>query len=179
MTIRPMPLAPSSLRPQDVAVALQLTIQPEPTFAALAERLGISQGDAHNAVKRLDVARLVRSGTRTVAARALLDFLTHGVPHAFAAVLGPVTRGVATAHAGPPLARLFGSTDPVVWPSALGSARGASLAPLYPAAVGLPGRNGELYELLTLVDALRVGQARERKAAVDLLRERLERPAHA
>ena len=39
------------------------------------------------------------------------------------------------------------------------------MAPLYPNAVHLPATDPELYEVLTLVDALRVGQARERNAA--------------
>jgi hypothetical protein len=48
--------------------------------------------------------------------------------------------------------------------------------PLYGKAVELPERCPSVYELLTLVDALRVGRARERKIAAEHLRERL---AHA
>jgi hypothetical protein len=43
---------------------------------------------------------------------------------------------------------------------------GRALAPLYPNAVSLPSRAPEVYDALTLVDAIRGGQARERNAAV-------------
>jgi hypothetical protein len=61
----------------------------------------------------------------------------------------------------------------LVWPAAEGTVRGDSLTPLYPAAVGLPTRDPALYEILTLVDAIRVGRARERALARKLLPERL------
>jgi hypothetical protein len=51
--------------------------------------------------------------------------------------------------------------------------RGTSLAPLYPAATTLPERAPEVYRLLTLVDAVRVGRARERGAALAAIDRRL------
>jgi hypothetical protein len=51
--------------------------------------------------------------------------------------------------------------------------RGQSLVPLYPAAPRLAGRVPDLYDLLTLVDAIRVGRARERSRAAALLRAKL------
>jgi hypothetical protein len=161
-----------ALRPADVAVALELALRPEQGLVPLATAVGLSLGEVHNAVRRLRRARLVRPDARHVVAAALADFLVHGVPYAFPGELGPVVRGVPTAHAGPPLAAVFRG-DPVVWPSADGSVRGESLVPLYPAAPRLAGRVPDLYELLTLVDAVRVGRARERTRAAALLRERV------
>ncbi len=105
---------------------------------------------------------------------ALLDFIICGVPFAYATSLGPETRGVPTAHAAPPLISDFSGTDAVVWPSASGKIRGAAVQPLYAAAPASARRNPALYELLTLVDALRVGRARERQRARTILRERLQ-----
>jgi hypothetical protein len=161
-----------ALRPADVAVALELALRPDQGLVPLATAVGLSLGEVHNAVRRLRQARLVRPDARHVVAPALADFLVHGVPYAFPGEGGPVVRGVPTAHAGPPLASLFRG-DPVVWPSADGSVRGESLVPLYPAAPRLAGRVPDLYELLTLVDAVRVGRARERAKAAALLRERV------
>ncbi len=167
-------LAPmSSLRPHDVAVALQLVLTPATPYRALADAVGISQGEAHNAVRRLVFARLVRSDTRTVHRGALLEFLLGGVPYAFPAELGPETRGIPTAHAGPLLAAEFAAADPVVWPAEHGEYRGAMVEPLYTGATSTFRNNPELYELLTLVDAVRIGRARERHRAQSLLRERL------
>ena len=47
------------------------------------------------------------------------------------------------------------------------------MIPLFPGAPELPGRNQPLYELLTIIDALRVGTTRVRKVAAELLAERL------
>jgi hypothetical protein len=150
------------LRPHDVAVALQLALRPGMFYRALAGTVGLSQGATHNVVKRLAAARLVRPDTRAVHLGALLEFVVGGVPDAFAAELGPETRGVATAHAGPPLVAEFSDAAPVVWPALDGSHRGATVEPLYGGAPSTMHRNPPLYELLTLVDALRVGRVRER-----------------
>jgi len=162
----------TTLRPGDVAVALELALRPGEGFVPLASAVGISVGEAHNAVRRLRHARLLRPDERHLVRVPFLGFLEHGVPFAFPGELGALTRGVPTAHAGPPLAREFGA-DPVVWPSVEGGVRGESLVPLYPGAPALAGWVPDLYELLTLVDALRVGRARERARAAAILRERL------
>jgi hypothetical protein len=161
------------LRPHDVVVALQLALTPGRPFRALAEAVGLSQGEVHNAVRRLAGARLVRPDTRAVHPGALLEFLTGGVPYAFPAALGAEARGVPTAHAAPPLSAEFPDAAPVVWPAVEGTHRGAAVEPLHPAAPATERHNPPLYELLALVDALRVGRARERQRARSLLEERL------
>lgn len=163
----------ASLRPHDVAVALQLALTPGMPYRALADAVGLSQGETHNVVKRLAAARLVRPDTRAVHLGALLEFLLGGVPYAFPAELGAETRGVPTAHAAPPLAAEFPNAESVVWPAVHGDRRGAAVEPLYAAAPATVRSNPPLYELLTLVDALRVGRARERQRAKALLHDRL------
>ncbi|WP_396207072.1 MarR family transcriptional regulator [Gemmatimonas sp.] len=135
--------------------------------------MGISHGEAHNAVRRLQAARLLRAGSRVVKTEALLEFLLGGVPYVFAATPGAEVRGVPTAHAAPPLDVDFTGADAYVWPSAEGRVRGAALEPLYAGAVHTATTNPALYELLGLVDALRAGRARERQRARDYLRQRL------
>ena len=161
------------LRPHDIAVALQLALTPRAPYRALAEAVGLSQGEAHNAVKRLAAARLVRDHERAVNAAALLEFLAGGVPYVFPAEPGADTRGVPTAHTAPPFGGYVGQSQSVVWPTADGRARGAAVEPLYASAPDTARRNPRLYELLTIVDALRIGRARERQHAKALLHERL------
>ena len=156
-----------------MAVALQLALRPEEGFVPLARGVGISLGEAHNAVRRLRAARLLRPDERRVAASTLVEFLVSGVPYAFPGVLGPDARGVPTAWSAPPLAADFGDADPVVWPSAAGTLRGQTLTPLYPGAPALAAAGPDLYELLALVDAVRIGRARERALATSQLRRRL------
>ena len=163
-----------SLRPGDVAVALELALWPGQGLVPLATAVGISLGEAHNAVRRLRAARLLRPDARRVMVPSLLDFLVHGVPYAFPGVLGAEARGVPTAWSAPPLAGDFRDAEPVVWPSASGRLRGQSLTPLYGGAPGVAKGRPDLYELLALVDALRIGRARERARASAQLRARLQ-----
>lgn len=163
----------ATLRPHDVAVALQLALTPGLSYRALAEAVGLSQGEAHNVVRRLAAARLVRADTRAAHLGALLEFLSGGVPYVFPAEPGRETRGVPTAHAAPPLAAEFPAADAVVWPAVDGDRRGAAVEPLYAGAPATARRNSPLYELLALVDTLRIGRARERGRAKVLLQERL------
>jgi len=161
-----------TLKPVDLAVVITLAIKgdaPSATYSELGHALGVSSSTTFEAVKRLQSSGLLRPGTREPNIRELRNFLAHGARHAFPPVLGREARGVPTAHAGPPLKALFDSAKPVVWPEAHGSVRGTGLTPLYPKATELPDREPAVYCALTLVDAVRVGQARERNAALAAL----------
>jgi hypothetical protein len=61
-----------------------------------------------------------------------------------------------------------------VWPDPEGEVRGLTFSPLYKAAATAARRDPKLYELLTLVDAVRGGGARERTVALRLLEKRLQ-----
>lgn len=168
-----MPKGPETLLPADVAVALYLAREPGVTYAALAEGLGVSNSVAYRSVQRLEKGALLVPEERRIMAEPLWKFLVHGVPHAFFTEPGPETFGVPTAHSAPPLSDEFGSDRPVVWSSVEGSARGAAVEPLLKQAPQYPDRQPELYRALALVDALRIGQARERERAAQLLRKYL------
>jgi len=152
----------------DIGVALGLAVQeagPRETYSRLGRTLGLSASTVHAAVLRLQAAGLLLPGSRRPNRTALREFLVHGVRYVFPPAIGSAARGVPTAHAGPPLREHFDPTDPMVWPDANGSLVGTALAPLYPGATMLPERAPRVYRLLTLVDALRVGRARERAVA--------------
>lgn len=152
----------------DIGVVLGLAVQeagPTDTYSRLGQNLGLSASTVHAAVLRLQAAGLLLPESRRPNRTALREFLIHGVRYAFPPVVGSAARGVPTAHAGPPLREHFDDADPMVWPDANGSVVGTALAPLYPGATVLPERAPRVYRLLTLVDALRVGRARERAVA--------------
>ena len=172
----PRPTAVSSkqetLRPLDVPVALALAIgsaRRHSSLADIGQDLGLSASTVYEAIMRLTRAGLVNAGEREVNRKALRDFLVHGARYAFPANPGREARGVPTGHAGPPLRGEFDSDGGFVWPDLDGPARGTSLTPLYPQATTLPARAPDVYDALTLVDAIRAGQARERVAATRLL----------
>jgi hypothetical protein len=60
-----------------------------------------------------------------------------------------------------------------VWLQATGDTRGRAVAPLHGAAANLARSDPWMYEMLSLVDALRVGDSRTRRLASELLRARL------
>lgn len=136
----------------------------------------MSVGECHNAVRRLALAGLLSPETRRPVRELLTRFLLHGVPHAFPPVIGPPGPGVQTALAAPVFTGLAAADERYVWPDAEGPDRGLSLLPLYPAATRVARSNRRLYDLLAIVDTLRVGRPRERKAAEALLRELLHTP---
>ncbi len=164
---------PIALRPHDVCVALQLVISPEIPYRELAQRVSLSLGEAHNSAKRLEIAHLLMPHRRAPNKRALLEFLTCGVPYAFPGELGPETQGVPTAYSGPLFRDRFEMAEMVVWPSSQGEARGSALAPLCPGAPDFALNNAHLYAWLSVVDVLRIGRSRERNDAVELLRGEL------
>ncbi len=167
------------LRSQDILLLLKLVADGQPSSwrqQDLAQAVGISQPEAHNALKRLAAAGLYDAENRKVNRRALLEFLLHAVKYVYPAQLGGPTRGMPTAWAAPPLSEQIAGGNEAerpVWPSPDGSVRGAALDPLYPSAPAAAARDPKLYELLALVDALRMGRARERTLAADALKKKL------
>jgi len=145
------------------------------TYAQLSKELGMSASEVHAAVRRSTAAGLLDEKTLSVLRKPLGDYLLHGVRYAFPAKRGPVVRGVPTAHAAPPLSSQISADDlPPVWAAPEGGTRGYALDPLYKSVPYAARLDSQLYELLSLVDAIRLGRARERRLAEAELRKRLE-----
>lgn len=175
------------LKPLDLLVVLELTSKERrsTSYAELARAVGLSASEANAAARRAVQAGLLSPGaSRADKPRpntgALLAFLEHGVRHAFFATPGRIVRGVPTAQSAPPLDTLLAARDepPFVWPYAEGQVLGRSIEPLHGGVPRAALANPRLYELLALVDALRVGGARERKLAMHALEQRLQPPSN-
>lgn len=179
--IRNSRIAYITLKSQDAVVALKLLSSGSAkSFASLGASLGISASEAHAAVRRLGEARLWDTELKRLNRQALLDFLVHGVPYVFPTSLREATRGVPTAWAAPVFrGRIVSNDPPPVWPDPEGNVRGQAVKPLYPSVVHAAKLDPVLYDLLALVDALRLGRARERKIAEIELRQRLIDEPHA
>jgi len=160
-----------------VALKLVATGSPRAPYSRLAMELGMSPSEVHACVKRAHASGLLHGPAMDYRPNtaALEEFLVHGLKFVFPAERGEFTRGVATSYGAAPLRELIASTgDPVpVWPSAEGTQRGVSLAPLYRSAPTAAPSDKRFYSLLALADALRDGRARERKIAESELRRRL------
>jgi hypothetical protein len=165
------------LKPQDVLVLLKLVAIGDRswTYSGLAGELGMSASEVHAGVKRLTSAQLFFPDTETVFHGNAVEFLVSGVRYAFPAERGTQTIGVPTAYAAPPLKEEIvpGRSLPPVWPSRHGTVSGIALTPLYTSVPEAAHADPQLYELLALVDALRVGKARERMIAARIIKDRV------
>lgn len=162
---------------QDVLVALKLAVSADgdSSFAALGKSLGMSASEVHASVGRLAQARLLMPDSRTVRRTPLVEFLIHGVPYTFPATQGGMTRGMPTAWAAPAMAGklVFNDAEAPVWPDPDGTKKGLAVEPLYSSALTAAKNDSSVYELLALVDALRLGRARERAMAARQIEQRL------
>lgn len=173
-------LIQSSLKSQDVVVSLKIALSLSDgfTYSLAAKDLGLSASRVHASVRMLVSARLAFGSSRegvSVNRTRLLELLVHGVPYFFPPVTGGPTRGIPTSSALQEIRQLLIARDEAayVWPDAEGEGRGIALAPLHPCVVTAVRRDESLYRALMAVDALRVGDARERDIATNLLRKML------
>lgn len=167
------------LKPQDLLVVLKLWAGRDRvwTYQPLADELGMSLATLHGAVKRAHIAGLLMvQGPSMPVAEALREFLIHGARYAFPAQLGQPSRGIPTAHAAAPLREHMAPTDelPPVWAHAKGTVRGIAVEPLHGAAPEAALKDPALGELLALLDAIRIGRARDRKLAAKLIEARIQ-----
>jgi hypothetical protein len=165
------------LKPQDVLVLLKMVASKDRSWRLvdLAQELGLSLSEVSTSLERSKRARLLDSSKKKINWPSLLEFVLHGLKYVYPAEPGPICRGVPTAHSAPPLSKEIVSedNDQYVWPSGEGTVRGQAIEPLYSSAPGAALKDPALHQLLALVDALRVGRARERELASGELKRRL------
>ncbi len=168
------------LKPQDIFILMKLVSvgKGEWSYNSLAVSLYMSPSEVHAAVKRALAARLAaRLADRVMPNISnLKEFLLRGLKYVFIPERGEMTRGMPTMYAGPPLAEKLVSTGepPPVWPDHEGEIRGQSFSPLYKSVPKAARKDACLYELLVLLDAIRGGNARERKLAAEEIERRLD-----
>ena len=173
------PLKQQTLKPQDLVVALKVATNDsrDLSLTALGQELSMVVSAVHGSVGRCEQARLLSraAGRISPIKPALLEFTVHGARYAFPAMQGTLTRGMATSLAGPSLRHHFDQSKamPLVWPDPLGDSYGPSLIPLHNIVLSASRQDQALFDVLSLLDAIRAGAAREREMAADLLAERL------
>jgi len=166
----------SGMRPQDIVVLLKIIALGDSPWRIvdIATALAISQSEVSEALNRNMIAGLMNSSKRAVHKEALTEFLLHGLKYVFPEQPGSTARGVPTAHSASPLSkRLMATGEAYVWPHPEGRARGQSIRPLYRSVPKAASNDPKLYELLALVDAIRIGKARERDLAAEELKKRM------
>lgn len=164
------------IKPQDILTLLKIvSLGYEPwTQVQLAEGLKISPAEVSNVFDRLVEAGFVNQSKDRINKQALKEFLVHGLKYTFPPKVGAKTRGIATAHSASPIKEhIHEGEDNFVWPYYKGTKRGLQIEPLYKTVPEVVGGDAALYELLVIVDTLRIGRAREIEVAVAQLDKRL------
>lgn len=138
----------------------------------------MSASEVNHGLKRLEACQLYNPRQRRVVRRSLVEFLVSGLRYVFPAQLGEVVRGMPTSIGGAPVLAtriLLGDEEQIVWPARGPAAhvRGRALSPLYRSVPRAAADDPALHEYLALIDALRVGRARERALAKEELSRRL------
>ena len=164
-----------SMRPQDIVVLLKLLIDENRPWnqVSLARSLFMSQSEISESLSRSKYSRLLFNEGKQVDRQSFMDLLQYGVPYVFPQQPGNVVRGIPTAHSALPLKDEIESDENYVWPSAKGHMRGQSIQPLYNSVIHAVEQDIELYKYLALIDALRVGRAREKNLALEFLRKKI------
>ncbi len=160
------------MRPQDVVILLNIIAQNSEFWnhLTLSYELHISQSEVSESLHRSAFAGLINNEKKSVHRLSLLEFLIHGLKYVFPVKPGPVVRGVPTAHSVGSLAEIIKyASDVYVWPDEAGTVRGQAIEPLYSSVPKAVKQNIRLHELLALVDAIRVGRAREQNIAAEEL----------
>lgn len=167
--------AKNNLKPQDIVILLKIiALGEKPWFHhTIAQELGISQSEVSQSLNRTKYAGLLDEARKNVNKIAFTEFLIHGVAYVFPQKPGAMVRGVLTAHAAEPLNNIIKANEKYVWPYAKGLDRGQAVEPLYNTVVEASTKDRDLYELLTLVDAIRVGRVREKEIAKKELEKRI------
>lgn len=164
------------LRPQDILISCKLFVlgEAEWPLRKLAGSLSISTGEVHAALERGKASGVLGTprGKLNVGKKKFFELVSVAVPQVYYAVRGSVEMGVPTAMHAEPLKGVFsrdGRPIPLIWPSELGTVKGESLFPLYSTVPRAVQHDPALHRLLALIDVVRVGDAKDRKLATDLL----------
>lgn len=161
------------MKPQEIFIALKLlAFGRKPwSYEEIAQSLYISPSNLHRSVRALAFSGLFIPEYKCLNNSSLEEFLLHGVKYVFPVKTGGIVRGMLAAHSAPAFADSFkpNPQDTYVWPDANSENKGFSIEPLYKTAPAASLLDLKLYELLACADVLRIGRAREKNIAIEIL----------
>jgi hypothetical protein len=165
-----------SLKPHDVALLVKLLSQKKEDWRQidLALSLRLSQSEIAKALARLSKAGLIMG--KRVNRSAALEFILHAIKYIFPAELGALVHGVPTALSSPMHEKMVvqDPNDIYVWPSIHGSKRGQMIKPLYPELAEAALEDDDFYGLMSAIEILRIGRARERNLAAHYIEKKIK-----
>jgi DNA-binding Lrp family transcriptional regulator len=164
------------LKPQDTVLVLKYWSLKQDKLDSsvrdIAESIGISPSEVSKGTRRLVAARLVVERDARVFAEsgALLEWLGYGVRYAYPQESVGYGRGMATSWNCPVLkSEMVAPTPAFVWPVSRGDAEGALIKPFHESVPVAASKDERLYQILSLLEAIRGGKPRELAIARNIL----------
>lgn len=170
---------------EDVTFQRELNLLVPNTFAArytargLESETGVSKSEVNLSLKRSIKVGLAKLDRKTNIPRAntkaLTEFIIYGLKYVFPAQVSELSRGIPTSFAAPVLqGKVMSAGETIyIWSDARGSNKGQAVQPLYKTVPRAVKKDPYLYGYLALVDAIRLGNAREAGVAIDELKNKL------
>jgi hypothetical protein len=156
------------MKSQDILILLKILCYGKRywTIETLSKDLFLSVSTVHASLKRNVIAGLIDTQKKKVLKSAFTEFLIYGLKYVFPAEMGSIVKGTLTAFSAPPLAGKIITKEKIVWRNYKGTHKGQELKPIHPNVVKASAQDEELYKLLTLMDTIRIGSAREKELAI-------------
>mgnify|MGYP003691480993 CR=1 FL=1 len=165
----------NGMRPQDIVILLKIVAQggERVRLTPMANSLHISLSEVSEGLHRCKFAKLVDERKKVVDKAALFEFLVHGIKYVFPLEAGRLVYGIKTAHSTDSLQNLFpdNQEDVFVWEMKGGTVKGQALTPLHKNVALAAKDDPKLYELLALVEVIRLNIEGEKEIAVGKLKE--------
>ncbi len=165
----------SGIRPLDILILIQIALYKKKDWLAkeISGKLKISASEVSESLNRSAIGGLLSADKKSIMKNALLEFLEFGLKYTFPQRPGSLVRGIPTAHSAPPLNKLLNAEESFVWPYKDGKMRGQSIEPLYKTVPEISLQDSRLYEVLALLDSVRIGRIREQNLAMKELKRRI------
>ena len=153
----------TGMRPHDIPILVKVFITQEKPWLIkdLATSLYISQSEVSESLHRSMYAGLIDEHKQRIYTQGFYEFIIYGLRYVFPQKPGHMARGIPTAHSHPALESKFVSKTKYVWPHPDGEDVGFAIEPFYLKQSKAILEDEQLYFIMSLIEMIRVGKARE------------------
>lgn len=145
-----------------------------PNNKVISRELEISESEVSESLYRSEYAGFIEDvKLKKINRKAILDFVFYGLKYVFPVHPGAIGRGIPTAHSAQPLKEKIVSDENYIWEHPNGTVRGQIIKPLFSSVPFAVENSQNLYELMSLLDAIRTGSPRIVSSAKEMLEKRI------
>ncbi len=166
------------MRPLDIVVLLKIISYQNFDWKTrdLAYDLEISLSEISESLNRSMIGGLLDGTKKKVFKRIFFDFLRYGIRYVFPQIPSSLAIGMPTAHSAPIMREKIISEEKYIWADLKGTVKGETIEPLFRSVPNACKKDPILYDMLALVDVLRIGKAKEIKIALQELQRLFDNP---